>query len=120
MLFAGGSHMHGPLIDGSISDESHRLFENLVAERGWNIQSDDLRGGDATFHAGWTVHSAHPNTSGKIRKVLTVIYYADGTKVADPSNEFQRTDMNAFLPGCRPGREAASPINPLLYVRDEV
>jgi ectoine hydroxylase-related dioxygenase (phytanoyl-CoA dioxygenase family) len=115
MLFAGRSHTEGSLINSSISEESHRHFEKLVSERGWKIRSDDLRGGDATFHAGWTVHSAHPNTSGKIRKVLTVIYFADGTRVADPSNEFRRTDMNVFLPGCRPGEEAASPLNPLLY-----
>lgn len=120
MLFAGGSHTHGPLFNGSISEESHRLFGELVAEHGWKIQSDDLRGGDATFHAGWTVHSAHPNTSGKVRKVLTVIYFADGTDVAEPSNEFRRTDMEVFLPGCRPGEKAASPLNPLLYSSADV
>jgi ectoine hydroxylase-related dioxygenase (phytanoyl-CoA dioxygenase family) len=117
MLFAGGSHRGGPLIDSSISDESHRVLDGLVAERGWTVESDDVRGGDATFHAGWTLHSAHPNTSGRVRKVLTVIYFADGTKVAEPGNEFRRADMEVFLPGCLPGDEAASPLNPLLYPR---
>lgn len=115
MVFAGGSHRGGSLLEGSISDESHRVFDGLVSERGWKIESDDLRGGDATFHAGWTVHSAHPNRSGRVRKVLTVIYFADGTKVAEPANEFRRADMEVFLPGCRPGGEAAGPLNPLLY-----
>jgi len=115
MLFAARSHREGALLDASISDESNRMFEKLVSERGWKIESDDIRCGDATFHAGWTVHSAHPNTSGIVRKVLTVIYFADGTKVAEPANQFRRTDMEVFLPGCRPGDNAASPLNPLLY-----
>jgi ectoine hydroxylase-related dioxygenase (phytanoyl-CoA dioxygenase family) len=115
MVFAGGSHREGPLLDSSISDESNRVFDRLVSERGWKIESDDLRRGDATFHAGWTVHSAHPNRSGRVRKVLTVIYYADGTKVAEPANEFRRADMEVFLPGCRAADVAASPLNPLVY-----
>ena len=115
MIFAGGSHRGGLILDSSISEESHRILDRVVAERGWEIQSDDLHAGDATFHAGWTVHSAHPNTSGRVRKVLTVIYFADGTKVAEPGNEFRKADMNAFLAGCRPGEEASGPLNPLLY-----
>jgi ectoine hydroxylase-related dioxygenase (phytanoyl-CoA dioxygenase family) len=117
MIFAGGSHRGGSLLDCSISDESHREYERIVSERGWKIDTDDLREGDATFHAGWTVHSAHPNESGRVRKVLTVIYYADGTNVAGTANEFRRADMEVFLPGCRPGDKAASPLNPLLYPR---
>jgi ectoine hydroxylase-related dioxygenase (phytanoyl-CoA dioxygenase family) len=117
MVFAGGSHRGGQILDSSISDESNRLLDRLVSERGWHVESDDLGGGDATFHAGWTVHSAHPNESGRVRKVLTVIYFADGTKVAEPSNKFRRADMEVFLPGCLPGGEAASPLNPLLYLR---
>jgi len=117
MLFASGSHREGSLVGSAISEESHRLFDRLISDRGWTIESDDVRAGDATFHAGWTVHSAHPNTSGRIRKVLTVIYFADGTRVAEPGNEFRRADMEVFLPGCRPGETAASPLNPLLYPR---
>jgi len=117
MLFASRSHRDGPLLESAISEESHRTFQRLISERGWALESDDLHAGDATFHAGWTVHSAHPNTSGRVRKVLTVIYFAAGAKVAVPGNEFRRTDMEVFLPGCRPGEEAASPLNPLLYPR---
>jgi ectoine hydroxylase-related dioxygenase (phytanoyl-CoA dioxygenase family) len=117
MVFASGSHREGPLLSRSISEESNRLLDRVISERGWRIESDDLGAGDATFHAGWTVHSAHPNTSGRVRKVLTVIYFADGTKVAAPANEFRRADMEVFLPGCAPGTNAASPLNPLLYPR---
>ena len=115
MIFASGSHKAGMLIDTSISDASHRALDGAVRDRGWETASDDLGAGDATFHAGWTVHSAHPNTSGRTRRVLTIIYFADGARVVEPGNEFRRADMEVFLAGCRPGELAAGPLNPLLF-----
>ncbi|MEW6510147.1 MAG: phytanoyl-CoA dioxygenase family protein [Bacteroidota bacterium] len=115
MLFACGSHTAGPLSDRSISDESHRALDQLVAAKHMRVESYDMKAGDATFHSGWTVHSAHQNSSGKVRKVMTVIYYTDGANVAAPENEFRKTDLEVFLPGCRAGEPAASPLNPLLY-----
>lgn len=119
MLFACGSHRQGSLLDRSISDESNRVFARIVEEKRWPVESYDMKAGDVTFHAGWTVHSAHPNTSGRSRKVLTVIYYADGAKVVEPENDFRKKDMEVFLPGCPPGGMAASPLNPLLYSRTQ-
>jgi ectoine hydroxylase-related dioxygenase (phytanoyl-CoA dioxygenase family) len=117
MRFATGSHREGSLSDTSISEESDRVFQRLVSQRHWEIVSDDLQRGDATFHAGWTVHSAHPNTSARVRKVLTVIYVEDGVRIAQPANKFRQADLEVFLPGCRPGDIAASPLNPLLFPR---
>jgi ectoine hydroxylase-related dioxygenase (phytanoyl-CoA dioxygenase family) len=115
MSFAAGSHRQGPLIDVVISDESQRQFDRLVAERGFPVVDFDLKAGDATFHSGWTVHASHPNASGRTREVLTIIYYADGTRILDPDTEYRRVDMEAFHPGQKPGELAASPLNPLLY-----
>jgi len=117
MVFAGGSHKGGMIVDTSISDASNRALDSVVRDRHWDTVSDDLEAGDATFHAGWTVHSAHPNTSGRTRKVLTVIYFADGTRVLEPGNEFRRADREAFLSGCQAGGLAAGPLNPVLYPR---
>ncbi len=115
MSFAAGSHRKGSLLNVAISDESQMQFEQLVQARRFPIVDFDLKAGDATFHAGWTVHSSHPNTSGRTREVLTVIYYADGTRILQPDSEYRRVDMEAFHPGQRPGDQAASPLNPLLY-----
>ncbi len=115
MSFASGSHLDGPLVDISISEQSHKLFERLIAERRFPIVSYDMRAGDATFHAGWTVHSAHANNSDQVREVITVIYYADGTTLMDPDNEFRKADLRVFHPGQQPGELAASALNPLLY-----
>jgi hypothetical protein len=50
-----------------------------------------------------------------VREVLTVIYYATGTRVAKPANPNQQVDLEVFLPGARPGEEAKSELNPILY-----
>jgi hypothetical protein len=47
--------------------------------------------------------------------VLTVIYYAAGTRAAVPANDNQRVDLEVFLPGVRPGEEAKSELNPVLF-----
>lgn len=119
MIFANGSHKEGPLASVSISQESDRLFTSLLKEKGYPQTSYDVRAGDATFHSGWTAHSAHANTSGAIREVLTIIYYADGTLIKEPENEFQKTDMHVFHPGMKPGDPAASALNPIVFSEEE-
>ncbi|MGB6648498.1 MAG: phytanoyl-CoA dioxygenase family protein [Bacteroidota bacterium] len=117
MMFAGSSHREGQLVSGSLSEESHRRFEEIISERGYPVESHDLAAGDATFHAGWSVHATHPNRSRLVRKVITVIYYADGTRLLEPDTDFRKVDMVVFHPGQKPGDVAASPLNPLLYER---
>jgi ectoine hydroxylase-related dioxygenase (phytanoyl-CoA dioxygenase family) len=115
MRFASGSHRAGPLGELAISDDTDRRLTALLDERRWPIWSAPLRAGDATFHAGGTIHSAGANRSDRTREVLTVIYYAAGTRAAAPSNPNQQTDLEVFLPGVRPGQEAKSELNPILY-----
>lgn len=115
MRFASGSHLATDLGELAISEENNRRLEGLIAERGWPVWSASVRAGDATFHAGGTLHSAGANRSGQVREVLTVIYYAAGTRAAIPANENQRVDLEVFLPGVGPGEEAASELNPILW-----
>ena len=115
MIFATGSHRAGSLGDLSISDNTDLKLETIIAERLWPVWSEPVKMGDATFHLGGTLHSAGANRSKRTREVLTVIYYAAGTRVAQPANDNQRIDLDVFLPGVRPGEEAASELNPVLY-----
>jgi ectoine hydroxylase-related dioxygenase (phytanoyl-CoA dioxygenase family) len=115
MRFASGSHIDGPLVNLAISDKAHDLFDEIISTRQFPIVSHALRAGDATFHAGWTVHSTYANSSNNVREVMTVIYYADGTRLREPESEFQKTDLKVFHPGQKPGDLAASEFNPLLY-----
>ncbi|HET7710385.1 MAG TPA: phytanoyl-CoA dioxygenase family protein [Thermoanaerobaculia bacterium] len=115
MRFACGSHRARNLGDLVISEKTDVALEALIAARGWAQCSSPVRAGDASFHYGGTIHSAGANRSDSVRAVLTIIYFADGTKVAPPANEHQRVDLDVFLPGAQPGAHAATELNPLLF-----
>lgn len=115
MVFASGSHRWAGLGDLAISEEADRRIAAMTAEQRCPLATTPLRAGDATFHLGGTLHSAGANLSDVPREVLTVIYYPAGTRASVPANENQRVDGEVFLPGIRPGEEAASALNPILY-----
>jgi ectoine hydroxylase-related dioxygenase (phytanoyl-CoA dioxygenase family) len=116
MLFATGSHELGFLGEFGISDESEEAFSEMLSERNLEVHTHGaLAAGDATFHHGWILHAAPPNPTGHLRAVMTVIYYADGTKIVDPVPPYQQMDLQAWLPGCEPGGPAVSYRNPLVW-----
>ena len=116
MEFASGSHTEGYLGDIEISDESEARFSEFVRERGYTItKGQPVAAGDATFHSGWTLHSAPANQSNRMREVMTIIYYPDGTLVGPIDNKNRQADLDAWLPGCKSGQPAASPLNPVLW-----
>jgi ectoine hydroxylase-related dioxygenase (phytanoyl-CoA dioxygenase family) len=119
MSFVSGSHELAYLGNYPIGDESDAAFDAMVRERELTVETHGpATAGDATFHAGWMLHSAPPNPSGNLRSVMTVIYFADGMRVPDPvKGTFQRHDLATWLPGVQPGELAASPLNPLLFCR---
>ncbi|MDE2127734.1 MAG: phytanoyl-CoA dioxygenase family protein [Armatimonadetes bacterium] len=116
LTFASRSQQGGFLGHIGISDESQEEFDQYVAGKGYTPTCSAMQAGDATFHSGWTLHSAPGNSTDQVREVMTVIYFADGTRVmADPGNENRLVDLAAWLPGVAPGEPAISPLNPLLY-----
>ncbi|MGG1514544.1 phytanoyl-CoA dioxygenase family protein [Paenibacillus oryzisoli] len=120
MTFASESQLMGYINKMVISDESHRTLTGYIEGKGLaTVSHGAMAAGDATFHAGWTLHSAPGNPTDAMRKVMTVIYFADGTKVAEPDSRARENDLNSWLPGLKPGDLAASPRNPLLYSRVE-
>lgn len=48
---------------------------------------------------------------------MTVIYYADRVRIADPDSKARENDLRHYFPGCKPGDLAASVMNPLVYQR---
>jgi ectoine hydroxylase-related dioxygenase (phytanoyl-CoA dioxygenase family) len=115
MSFASGSHREGALLREAISAEADRKFADVVAQKKFPVVDYELKAGDATFHAGWTVHSAHANQSDRAREVITIIYFANGARIVEPETPNRRADMEVFLPGQRPGEQAGSPLNPVLF-----
>ena len=116
ITFASGSHRIGLIDNVEISDESEALYEQHISENKFRIEKPTvMKAGDATFHLGWTIHSAGPNRStDKMREVMTVIYFADGAKVVQPQNSHQQADLDAWFPGKSPGDIANSHLNPEL------
>ena len=116
MTFASGSHRLGSLGEYTIGDASQAAFEALVRERSLPCHSDGaFAPGDASFHAGWTLHCAPGNATDRMREAMTVIYYADGTRVGPLDHPNRRFDRDAWLRGCEPGEAAAGAWNPVLY-----
>lgn len=116
MTFASGSHAAGDIGSTEISDASETIYKAYIAENGYpTAGAETMLAGDATFHAGWTIHSAGPNLSATTtREVMTIIYFADGARVTPPANEHQMADLEAWLGGRKPGDVADGPLNPVL------
>ena len=118
MTFGSGSHRLGNLGDLFISDRSHAELDRRIAELGLATHTHGaLAAGDATFHAGWTLHSAPANPSGTLREVMTVIYFADGTRVGPADHPIRAMDLRTWLHPCQPGDPATGDLNPLLWSR---
>ncbi len=118
MRFASGSHTARSLGDFPIGDVSHEEFGAIVERRGLPVRDHaPFAAGDATFHSGWTLHSAAPNRTDTMREVMTIIYYADGTRVGELDHPARKFDRDVWLAGCEPGELAAGPLNPVLYER---
>lgn len=116
MSFASCSHHLGDVSKMVISDESHKTLSDYISDKGLEtISYGAMSAGDATFHSGWTLHSAPANPTDSMRKVMTVIYFADGTQVAQPDSEPRRNDLKSWLPGLKAGDKATSKLNPLVY-----
>jgi ectoine hydroxylase-related dioxygenase (phytanoyl-CoA dioxygenase family) len=115
LTFASGSHKAGFVENIAISDESEKKLEQFIQEKGFAVSRPSFMwAGDATWHYGWTLHSAPGNASADItREVMTIIYFADGARVIEPQNSHQENDRQRWLCGAAPGTAAASALNPL-------
>jgi len=115
LTFASGSHREGAVKNIAISDESELELNNYIQKKGYGVtRATTMNAGDATWHYGWTLHTAPGNDSAITREVMTIIYFADGAKVTNPVNDHQENDRNRWLLGLEPGTPAASQLNPLV------
>lgn len=116
MTFIDGSHLDGDVGAGEISDASDAAIERAIDEgRRSTTSHGALRAGDATFHRGWTIHSAGPNPTDRMRPVMTIIWFADGARVTEPTSPEQQFDLKTWLGNAEPGSRADRESNPLLW-----
>jgi ectoine hydroxylase-related dioxygenase (phytanoyl-CoA dioxygenase family) len=120
MSFASGSHQNGYISKLGISDESHQtLGDYIEAKKFEKVTHGAMAAGDATFHYGWTLHSAPGNPTNRTREVMTIIYMADGTTVSEIDNKARENDLKQWMPGLKTGDQVNSPLNPLIYHKNQ-
>jgi hypothetical protein len=115
LSFGRGSHLKRIGHDLEISDDSERLIREELRREGVVEVTEPYAAGDVSFHLGWTLHRAGPNTTTEPRKVHTVIYMDRDMRLAEPKNTNQRNDHEAWTPSTRVGDIMADPLNPVLY-----
>jgi len=113
--FAAGSHRERALTEHVISDDSDAHFTALLDRGRFPVVGTGAMGaGDASFHSGWALHRALPNSSAALREVMTVIHVTDGVRVAEPRSREQAHDLATWLPGHAPGDAVRGELHPRL------
>jgi len=115
LSFGRGSHRKRIGRDLAISDESEQLIREAIREQGVVEVTEPYAVGDVSFHLGWTLHRAGPNTTEHPRKVHTVIYMDSEMRLAEPKNPNQQLDHEKWTPSTAVGEIMADPLNPVLY-----
>lgn len=117
MSFVDGTHRLGYLGAFDISDESERAVQQLIADRGLSCTTHGaMAPGDATFHAGWTLHGAPGNPTAKLREVMTVIYLSGDARMTEPKSH-QAGDTGLWFKGLKPGDVVGGPQHPVAWSR---
>lgn len=98
-----------------ISDESEKQIEHLLREEGFPHIIEPFELGEVSFHSGWLFHRAGPNTTGRMRQVMTMIYMDKDMRLKAPENDNQQADWEAWCPGAKVGEVVDTPLNPVLY-----
>jgi hypothetical protein len=107
LVFAEGSHLHGPVAP-----------EETIAGRFRVAQNGAMRAGDVSLHMGWTLHGALKNSGERVREAFAISYYADGARIERREGGlFIQNLLNNCFPGLSPGDTAQGPLNPVIYRR---
>ncbi|MCW3820525.1 phytanoyl-CoA dioxygenase family protein [Micromonospora sp. DR5-3] len=117
LAFARGSHRFSFGRDLSISDESETALRAALAEQNFPLVEEPFAVGDVSYHLGWTFHRASPNGTSTPRRVMTIIYIDADITVAEPVNENQRIDREAWFGDTPVGQVPDTELTPILYRR---
>jgi len=115
LCFAKGSHVKNMGRDLEISDESEKQIRAMIREQGIQEVQEPFDLGEVSFHYGWTLHRAGPNTTTTPRKVHTIIYMDRDMRLAEPKNQNQRNDWDKWTPSTKIGEIMNDARNPILF-----
>jgi ectoine hydroxylase-related dioxygenase (phytanoyl-CoA dioxygenase family) len=115
LCFGRGSHRKHIGRDLEISAESEaRIGEAVKKDKIVEVQ-EPFALGDVSYHLGWTLHRAGPNTTTTPRRVFTIIYMDSEMRLAKPKNKNQQLDWETWTPSTQIGEVMDDPLNPVLY-----
>jgi ectoine hydroxylase-related dioxygenase (phytanoyl-CoA dioxygenase family) len=115
LAFAKGSQNMDFGRDLVISDESEEKLQEALRQANFPVDESPFDLGEVSYHYGWNYHRAGPNTSDGPRKVMTVIYFEDGDRLAAPKNKAQEVDWHAWMPETKVGEVIDARLTPVLY-----
>ncbi len=113
--FSAGSHQ---IVEGrelAISDESEAVLQKKLRVNDFLHVIEPFDIGEVSFHSGWIFHRAGANSTGEVRKVMTIIYMDKDMVLKEPENDNQIKDWEKWCPGARVGEVVDTLINPVLY-----
>ncbi|MBV9987483.1 MAG: phytanoyl-CoA dioxygenase family protein [Chitinophagaceae bacterium] len=113
--FCAGSHVIEEGRELEIGDQSETLIRQRLQVTDFPLVREPFEAGEISFHSGWVFHRAGANTSGQMRKTMTVIYMDRHTRLKQPGNKNQVADWETWCPGAVIGEEIDTPLNPVLY-----
>lgn len=101
--------------DKEIGDESQAYLDNILRNTGFKHVVEAFGLGEVSFHTGWLYHRAGPNTTNRMRKVMTMIYMDKNMKLTAPANKNQQADWDAWCPGATIGEVIDTELNPIIF-----
>jgi ectoine hydroxylase-related dioxygenase (phytanoyl-CoA dioxygenase family) len=113
--FSAGSHQ---IVEGrelEIGDTSETIIQQQLRVTDYRHVKEAFDLGEISFHSGWIFHRAGANTSGRMRKVMTIIFMDKHTRLKQPENKNQVADHETWCPGAVVGEEINTPLNPVIY-----
>lgn len=116
LCFGRGSHRKRIGRDLEISAESEEHIRAAVNREKIDHVQEPYALGDVSFHLGWTLHRAGPNTTDQLRRVFTIIYMDSDMRLARPTNKNQQLDWETWTPSTQVGDVMDDPINPILFL----
>jgi ectoine hydroxylase-related dioxygenase (phytanoyl-CoA dioxygenase family) len=100
--------------DKEISDESQSFLDSVLRGSSFPHIVEPFLLGEVSFHTGWTYHRAGPNTTDRMRKVMTMIYMDKDMRLTEPVNPHQQADREAWCKGALVGEVIDTPTNPVI------
>lgn len=114
IAFAAGSHRMTAGRNQRIGDEGDRIIRAALESAKLREDLAPFELGEISFHSGWTFHHTGANRTPQPRGAMTIIYMADGIRLAPSTRPEHEADREAFMPGVTPGEVVDSELNPIL------